>query len=109
MAAPLNTCTTKEQRGVVRFLWAKNMEAKDIHIQEMLPIWDGSISCMWISFELNRPRSKMNHRKRNAKPWTVVRLFGDRDQRGVLVDKTQNGGGKFVRVHAMMASGEVVV
>jgi hypothetical protein len=28
MAAPLNTCTTVEQRGVVRFLWEKNMEAK---------------------------------------------------------------------------------
>jgi hypothetical protein len=26
-----------EQRGVVRFLWAKNMEAKDIN-KEMLPI-----------------------------------------------------------------------
>jgi hypothetical protein len=38
MAAPLNTCTTIEQRGVVRFLWAKNMEAKDIH-KEMLPMW----------------------------------------------------------------------
>jgi hypothetical protein len=38
MAAPLNTCSTIEQRGVVRFLWAKNMEAKDIH-KEMLPIW----------------------------------------------------------------------
>jgi hypothetical protein len=39
MAAPLNTCTTIEQRGVVRFLWAKNMDAaKDIH-KEMLPIW----------------------------------------------------------------------
>jgi hypothetical protein len=38
MAAPLNTCTTIEQRGVVRFLWAKNMDAaKDIH-KEMLPI-----------------------------------------------------------------------
>jgi hypothetical protein len=37
MAAPLNTCTTIEQRGVVRFLWAKNMAAaKDIH-KEMLP------------------------------------------------------------------------
>jgi hypothetical protein len=35
----LNTCTTIEQRGVVRFLWAKNMDAaKDIH-REMLPIW----------------------------------------------------------------------
>src|SRR5215475_5317538 len=30
MAAPLNTCTTIEQGGVVRFLWAKNMEGKDI-------------------------------------------------------------------------------
>jgi hypothetical protein len=39
MAAPLNTCTTIEQRGFVRFLWAKNMDAaKDIH-KEMLPIW----------------------------------------------------------------------
>jgi hypothetical protein len=28
-----------KQRGVVRFLWAKNMDAaKDIH-KEMLPIW----------------------------------------------------------------------
>jgi len=38
MAAPLNTCTTIEERGVVRFLWAKNMEAKDIH-KEMLPMY----------------------------------------------------------------------
>jgi hypothetical protein len=37
MAAPLNTCTTIEQRGVVRFLWAQNMDAaKDMH-KEMLP------------------------------------------------------------------------
>ena len=39
MAAPLNTCTTIEQRGVVRFLWEKNMESKDIH-KEMLPMYD---------------------------------------------------------------------
>jgi hypothetical protein len=39
MAAPLNSCTTIEQRGVVRFMWEKNMDAaKDIH-KEMLPIW----------------------------------------------------------------------
>jgi hypothetical protein len=38
MAAPLNTCTTIEQSVVVRFLWAKNMDAaKDIH-KEMMPI-----------------------------------------------------------------------
>jgi hypothetical protein len=36
MAAPLNTGTTIEQRGVVRFFWAKNMAAKDIH-KEMFP------------------------------------------------------------------------
>ena len=38
MAAPLSTCTTIEQRGVVRFLWTKKMEAKDIH-KEMLPMY----------------------------------------------------------------------
>jgi hypothetical protein len=39
MAAPLNTCTTIEQIGFVRFLWAKNMDAAgDIH-KETLPIW----------------------------------------------------------------------
>ena len=27
----MNTCTTIEQRGVVRFLWAIDMAAKDIH------------------------------------------------------------------------------
>ena len=31
-------CTTIEQRGVVRFLWAKIMAAKDIH-KEMLPMY----------------------------------------------------------------------
>jgi hypothetical protein len=45
MAAHLNTGTTIEQRGVVRFLWAKNMDAaKDIH-KEMLPIWATFLSC----------------------------------------------------------------
>jgi len=38
MAAPLNTCSKIEQRGVVRFLWAKDMAAKDIH-KEMLPMY----------------------------------------------------------------------
>jgi hypothetical protein len=48
MAASLNTCTTIEQRGVVRFLWAKNMdEAKDIH-KEMLPV--GCLSVLWVAY-----------------------------------------------------------
>ena len=38
MAAPMSTFTKIEQRGVVRFLWAKNIEAKDIH-KEMLPMY----------------------------------------------------------------------
>ena len=38
MAAPLNTCTTIKQRGVVQFLCAKGMAAKDIH-KEMLPMY----------------------------------------------------------------------
>ena len=36
MAAPLNTCTAIEQRGVVRFFGEKVMTANDIH-KEMLP------------------------------------------------------------------------
>ena len=38
MAAPLNTCTAIEQRDFVRFLWAEDMAAKDIH-KEMLPMY----------------------------------------------------------------------
>jgi len=38
MAAPLNACTTIEQHGVVRFLWAKGTAAKDIY-KEMLPMY----------------------------------------------------------------------
>jgi hypothetical protein len=47
MAAPLNTCTTIEQRGV-RFLWAKNMEAKDMH-KEIMPIWASHCHCSLFS------------------------------------------------------------
>jgi len=38
MAVPLNMCTTIEQRGIVQFLWAKDMAAKDSH-KEMLPMY----------------------------------------------------------------------
>ena len=38
MAETLNTCTTIEQHGVVRFMWEKDMAAKDIH-KEMLPMY----------------------------------------------------------------------
>jgi hypothetical protein len=32
----MNTCATIELRGVVRFLWAKGMAAKDIHKEMQL-------------------------------------------------------------------------
>ena len=38
MAALLNKCNTIEQREIVRFLWAKDMAANDIH-KEMLPMY----------------------------------------------------------------------
>jgi len=38
MAEPLSTCTTIEQRGAVRFLWAKDMVTKAIH-KEVLPMY----------------------------------------------------------------------
>jgi len=38
MAAPLNTCTTIEQRGIVGFFVEKYVAAKDIH-KEMLPMY----------------------------------------------------------------------
>jgi hypothetical protein len=38
MAESLNTYTTIEQRGVLRFLWAKDTAAKNIH-KQMLPMY----------------------------------------------------------------------
>jgi hypothetical protein len=40
MATVLEEYTTGEQRFVVRFLWAKGLNAKDIH-KEMFPIYCG--------------------------------------------------------------------
>jgi hypothetical protein len=41
----LGKCTTGEQRSVVRFLWAKGLNAKDIH-NEMFAVYDGKcLSC----------------------------------------------------------------
>ena len=39
MAGPLNTCTTIDLRGIVRFLWAKDVGAKDIH-KEVQPLYN---------------------------------------------------------------------
>jgi hypothetical protein len=45
MATMLEECTTEEQRSVVRFLWAKGLDAKDIH-KEMFPFMVGSVCCI---------------------------------------------------------------
>jgi hypothetical protein len=43
MATMLEQCTTEEGNSVVRFLWAKGLNAKDIH-KEMFPVYGGK--CM---------------------------------------------------------------
>jgi hypothetical protein len=49
MVAPLNTCTTIEQRGV-RFLREKVVAAKDIH-KEMLPMYgEHCLSCQAVQY-----------------------------------------------------------
>jgi hypothetical protein len=40
MATVLEECTAKEQCCVVRFLWAKGLNARNIH-KEMFPIYGG--------------------------------------------------------------------
>ena len=67
MAAPLNTCTTTEQPGVVQFLWAKGMAAKDFH-KEMLPMnGEHCLSCQAVhngvqKFSEGRTSIKDEHR-----------------------------------------------
>jgi hypothetical protein len=40
MATVFEEYTTEEQRSVVRFYWAKGLNAKDIQ-KEMCPVYDG--------------------------------------------------------------------
>jgi hypothetical protein len=40
MATVLEECTTEQQRSVVRFLWSKGLNAKNIH-KEILAIYGG--------------------------------------------------------------------
>jgi hypothetical protein len=41
MATVLEECITEEERPVVRFLWSKGLNAKDIH-KEMFPVYGGN-------------------------------------------------------------------
>jgi hypothetical protein len=38
MATAIEKCNTEEQNSVVRFLWAKGLNAEDIH-KEMFPVY----------------------------------------------------------------------
>jgi hypothetical protein len=40
MVTMLEECNTEEQRSVVHFLWAKGLNAKNIH-KEMFPVYGG--------------------------------------------------------------------
>jgi hypothetical protein len=40
MVTVLDECCTEEQRSVVLFLWAKELDAKDIH-KEMFHVYGG--------------------------------------------------------------------
>jgi hypothetical protein len=40
MATVLEECTTEEQRSVLRILWTKGLDAKDIH-KEIFPVYGG--------------------------------------------------------------------
>jgi hypothetical protein len=51
MATVLEDCTAEEQRFIVRFLWAKGLDAKDIH-KEMFPVYGGK--SLWRKAVQNR-------------------------------------------------------
>jgi hypothetical protein len=40
MTTMLEGCTTEEEHSVVRFLWAKGLNKKNIH-EEMFPVYNG--------------------------------------------------------------------
>jgi hypothetical protein len=45
MATVIEKCTTEEQFSVLRFLWVKGPNARDIH-KEMFPVYGGKcLSC----------------------------------------------------------------
>jgi hypothetical protein len=50
MATVLEECTTEEQSSTVCFLWAKGLDANDIH-KEMFPVHGGEyLSLSWQKF-----------------------------------------------------------
>jgi len=103
MAAPLNTRITIEQRGVVRFLWAKGMASKDIH-NEMLPMY--GVHCLsrqavhnWVQkFSEGQTSIENEHRVGRpveiAMPTTLQRIEDIRADRRVTIDAVATAIGR---------------
>jgi transposase len=75
MAAMIEDSTIEEQRSVMRVLWAKGLNAKDIH-KEMFPIYSGK--CLsreavhnWME-EFSQGRSKVADNVRKDRPVVIA-------------------------------------
>ena len=80
MATPLNTFTTIEQRGVVRFLWEKDMATQDNH-KKMLPMYGEHYLSRqavhnWVQkFSEGRTNIEHEHRVRRTFPTATTRIL----------------------------------
>jgi transposase len=75
MTTVLEECATEEQRSVVRFLWAKELSAKDVH-EEMCPVYGGKcLSCKavhnWVE-KFYQGRSKVADDARPGRPVEIA-------------------------------------
>jgi hypothetical protein len=75
MATVLEEHTTEKQRSIVRFLWAKELNARDIH-KEMYPIYGGK--CLspkaihnWVE-KLSQGRSKVADDTQPGRPVEIA-------------------------------------
>jgi hypothetical protein len=73
MVTALEEYFTEEQRSVVRFLWAKELNAKDLH-KEMFPAYGGKCSSR---------RERKKKKKKKKTPWfqSASELYRPSDRR----------------------------
>jgi hypothetical protein len=68
MVTMFHECNIEEQRSVVRFLlWAKGLNAKDIH-KEMFPVYSGKSVCSIKRFTTGSTNPLKDVRKSQMKP-----------------------------------------
>jgi len=75
MDAPLQDCTIEEQRGVVRFLWAKGLKPMEIHCRILAQYGQSTMSQRkvyeWVErFKSHRPR--VTDEGRSGRPSTSL-------------------------------------